>query len=177
MKLLATFFSTLNLATRRLWNHRLLMLCLLTGLVAAVGLPFGGAAHRKTEEGNERYLEGDYEQALRAYTEAQVAEPSAPELYYDIGNVLYRQGDYEGAAEAYTQALLSAPETLEPRVAFNLGNARFMQQEFGEALKAYRRSLEIDPVDADAKRNFELALRALQQQQQQYLHISNTSVY
>jgi putative ABC transport system permease protein len=38
MKLLATFFSTLILAARRLWNHRLLMLCLLAGLVAAVGL-------------------------------------------------------------------------------------------------------------------------------------------
>ena len=38
MNLLSTFFSTVLLAARRLWNHRLLMLCLLLGLVAAVGL-------------------------------------------------------------------------------------------------------------------------------------------
>lgn len=38
MRVLTTFFSTLILAARRLWNHRLLMLCLLAGLVAAVGL-------------------------------------------------------------------------------------------------------------------------------------------
>jgi putative ABC transport system permease protein len=38
MRLLATFFSTLTLAAKRLWNHRLLMLCLWVGLVAAVGL-------------------------------------------------------------------------------------------------------------------------------------------
>jgi putative ABC transport system permease protein len=38
MNTFATFFSTLILAARRLWNHRLLMLCLLVGLVAAVGL-------------------------------------------------------------------------------------------------------------------------------------------
>jgi putative ABC transport system permease protein len=38
MKLLATFFSTLILAARRLWSHRLLMLCMLVGLVTAVGL-------------------------------------------------------------------------------------------------------------------------------------------
>jgi putative ABC transport system permease protein len=38
MRLVASFLSTLILAARRLWNHRLLMLCLLAGLVAAVGL-------------------------------------------------------------------------------------------------------------------------------------------
>ena len=38
MNTLGSFLSTLILATRRLWNHRLLMLCLLAGLVAAVGL-------------------------------------------------------------------------------------------------------------------------------------------
>ena len=34
----ASIFSLLSLAARRLWNQRLLMLCLLLGLVAAVGL-------------------------------------------------------------------------------------------------------------------------------------------
>jgi putative ABC transport system permease protein len=38
MNLFSTFFSALLLAARRLWNHRLLMLCLWVGLVAAVGL-------------------------------------------------------------------------------------------------------------------------------------------
>jgi putative ABC transport system permease protein len=38
MKLLSTVASTLILAARRLWNHRLLVLCLLAGLVVAVGL-------------------------------------------------------------------------------------------------------------------------------------------
>jgi putative ABC transport system permease protein len=38
MRLLSSFFSTLVLAAKRLWNHRLLMLCLLAGLVAAVAL-------------------------------------------------------------------------------------------------------------------------------------------
>jgi putative ABC transport system permease protein len=36
--LLSNFFSLLIIATRRVWNHRLLMLCLLVGLVAAVGI-------------------------------------------------------------------------------------------------------------------------------------------
>lgn len=38
MKRIATLFAAVLLAARRLWNHRLLMLCLLVGLTAAVGL-------------------------------------------------------------------------------------------------------------------------------------------
>ena len=49
-------FSTLLLAARRLWNHRLLMLCLLVGLVAAVGLLssvplYADAAHHQLLQG------------------------------------------------------------------------------------------------------------------------------
>ena len=38
MNLIAILFSTLILAAQRLWNQRLLIICLLVGLVAAVGL-------------------------------------------------------------------------------------------------------------------------------------------
>jgi len=38
MRFLTTLFSTTVLAAKRIWNHRLLMLCLLAGLVASVGL-------------------------------------------------------------------------------------------------------------------------------------------
>jgi Ca-activated chloride channel family protein len=136
-------------------------------MLTASLVPFGGSAHRKTERGNSQYLDGLYEEALRSYTEAQVDAPEAPQLYYDIGNVLYRQGDYDGAAEAFERSLLSAPQEMLPMAAYNLGNARYRLQEFKEAADAYQRSLKEDPGDVDAKRNLELALRALQQQQQQ----------
>lgn len=136
---------------------------LLTSLLA----PFGGKAHRKTEEGNRSYLDARYEDALRAYTEAQVELPAAAELYYDIGNVLFRQEDYAGAAEAYTRALLTAPTELEGAAAYNLGNARYKLEEYEEAIRSYERALRSDAADADAKRNLELALRAQEMQQQQ----------
>jgi Ca-activated chloride channel family protein len=136
-------------------------------LISSMFLPFGGRAHRKTEEGNARYLDGLYDEALRSYTEAQVDAPEAPQLYYDIGNVLYRQGDFEGAAEAFERALLASPDEMVADAAYNLGNARFRQQAFKEAVEAYQRSLGAAPDDREAKRNLELALRALQEQQQQ----------
>jgi putative ABC transport system permease protein len=56
MNLLSIFFSALLLAARRLWNHRLLMLCLWVGLVAAVGLLssvplYADAAHHQLLQG------------------------------------------------------------------------------------------------------------------------------
>ena len=136
-------------------------------LLGAVALPFGGGAHRKTEEGNQSYLDGEYDEALRAYTEAQVRAPQAAELYYDIGNVLYRQGDYEGAAEAYTRALLEGQPALQNAAAFNLGNARYHLEQYDDAVSSYERALRLAPQDADAKRNLELALRAREAQQEQ----------
>ena len=140
----------------------------LTVFVAASVLSLlGGTAHRKTEEGNEHLAQGELDEALAAYTEAQVHAPDSPFLYYDVGNVLYRQGDYEGAAEAYERVLLEGPPEVAPLAAFNLGNARFKQQKFQDAVSAYRRTLEAAPDDVDAKRNLELALRELKQQQQE----------
>ncbi len=56
MKPLSTLLSTLLLAAKRLWNHRLLMLCLLAGLAAAVGLLssiplYADAAHHQLLQG------------------------------------------------------------------------------------------------------------------------------
>ncbi len=130
-------------------------------------LPFGGPAHRKTEEGNREYDAQEYEEALRLYTEAQVELPEAPELLYDIGNVLYRRGDYDGAEEAWRKAQETASPSLQPDIAHNLGNARFRKQEFQEAADAYRQSLKLRPGDLDTKRNLELAARRLQEQQKQ----------
>lgn len=136
-------------------------------LAASLLTPFGGKAHRKTEEGNRHFAAEDWERALAAYTEAQVAAPEAPELHYDIGNVLYRQQEWEAAAEAFERALAAGPAELQPQAAYNLGNVRFQQQAYDKAVEAYRRALEAVPGDPDAKRNLELSLRALREQRQQ----------
>jgi Ca-activated chloride channel family protein len=135
------------------------------GLAAAVLLPLGGAAYRKTEQGNERYREGRYEEALRLYTEAQLVVPDSPELHYDVGNVLYRLGDLEAATEAFARALQSGPAPLEQDAAYNLGNTLYRKQAYALAVKAFERALRLDPDGADAKRNLEIALLALQRQQ------------
>jgi Ca-activated chloride channel family protein len=137
------------------------------GLAVTTLLPLGGRAYRWTEEGNAQYEEGRFEEALRSYTKAQVELPEAAELYYNIGNVLYRQNEFRSAAEAFARALLSAPDELVGRVAFNLGNASFRAMDYESAVESYEQALRADPADMDAKRNLELALRAMEQQRQQ----------
>jgi tetratricopeptide (TPR) repeat protein len=136
-------------------------------VLAGLASFFGGEAHRRTEQGNEHYLEGKQEDALESYQKAQAVAPNAPQLHYDLGNVLYRQENWAGAAQAYEQALGAANPELAQRAAFNLGNALYKDEKFDEAVKAYMRSLKAQPKDGDAKHNLEMALRALQAQKQQ----------
>lgn len=138
-------------------------------LVAAIVLSFlsglfGGKAHRESERGNRAYEAGSHDEALARYTEAQTAAPDAPELHYDIGNALYRKEDYAAAVEAYRRALAGNRTDLLPDAAYNLGNAHFRERRFREAAEAYRQGLELRPEDPEARRNLELALRALEQE-------------
>jgi tetratricopeptide (TPR) repeat protein len=135
-------------------------------VLASVGSLLGGEAHRRTEKGNELYKDGSLDRALDEYGRAQALLPMAPELPYDLGNVLYRKENWAGAAEAYQKALGSADKTLTPSAAYNLGNALFKDEKYDDAIKAYVRALKTAPADGDAKRNLELALRALEQQKQ-----------
>jgi tetratricopeptide (TPR) repeat protein len=135
-------------------------------LLAGLSTLLGGEAHRRTEKGNRLYEEGSLDRALDEYGRAQALVPLAPELPYDLGNVLFGKENYAGAAEAYEKALGSAGKDLVPSAAYNLGNALFKDEKYDEAVKAYIRALKSQPTDADAKRNLELALRALQQQKQ-----------
>ena len=50
---------------------------------------------------------------------------------------------------------------------FNLGNALFQKQDYRGAVQAYRDALHLAPDDLDARRNLEMALRALKEQEEQ----------
>lgn len=135
-------------------------LAALAGALAA--WPAVASTRSLNEEGNRAYRRAEFEQALRAYTEAQVRAPDSPVIQYNIGNVFYRQEEYERASEAYRKALEAARGPLARDSAYNLGNARFQAGDYAGAVAAYRGALQIDPADRDAKRNLEIALSLLE---------------
>ena len=123
-------------------------------------------AAARNNEGNKLYLQKRYDDALKMYTDAQAAAPGAPALHYNIGNVLFRKGEYDKAIEEYLRAQSKGGRSLSESAVFNRGNAQMMKGEVKEAIGSYIQALRLDPNDADAKRNLELALRLIKQQQQ-----------
>jgi len=156
--------------TRTTAGKSALLTLLLLGTSLAMGalIPEARAsASSKNQEGNKLYEEKKYPEALKRYTEAQLAAPDSPQLHYNLGNVFFRQGEVEKAREEYRRALAAADKSLDPRAVYNLGNTFFNQQQYQEAVDAYQRALKLSPKDMDAKRNLELALLRMKQQKQQ----------
>jgi hypothetical protein len=72
-------------------------------------------------------------------------------------------------AEALLQAAAAdSLQTAENRAEayYNLGNAQFVQQKLQDALQSYRRSLVLNPNDMEAKYNYALTKKLLEQNQQ-----------
>ena len=144
------------------------VLGLLPAILALAAFPglLRADAASQNNEGNRLFQQKRYDEALKKYTDAQASRPGAPELHYNIGNVLFRKGEFEKAIEEYRRAGAVADPRLSQAATYNRGNALMMQGRLPEAVKTYVQALRARPDDQDAKRNLELALRLMKEQQQ-----------
>lgn len=119
-------------------------------------------------------------QAQRAYDEGRFAEahaafdahlknsPDDVKAKQALGNTLYRLGEFAAAAQLFDAVAKSpAKPYLRFQAYYNAGNARYMGRQFAEAVKSYDQALIIKPEDPPTVANRELALRQLEQQQEQ----------
>lgn len=79
----------------------------------------------------------------------------------NLAKTLYKQQRYNEADSLTVTALQQLPKA---SVYYDKGNSEYQQKNYEEAQKSYRKALLADPNDLDAKANFELTLRKLQQQ-------------
>lgn len=154
-------------ASRSRWGKGLTT-ALMAVLFLIAGAPaIAGSAAAKVRQGNKLYTEGNYQEAMKKYTEAQIELPDAPQVRYNQGNVLYRLGRYPEALEEYRRARSTPDRVLSQATHFNIGNTLFRMGTYEDAIVSYEQALTLDPSDVDAKRNLELAAALLKQQEKQ----------
>ena len=116
--------------------------------------------------GHNAYRSGDYPSALELYERAVERGPDAAEPRYNAANALYRMEAYGESVSRYDESLQDAEGELRSSGFYNRGNTSFLIGRYAEAVEAYKEALRINPDDADAKHNLELALLQLPPQAQ-----------
>ncbi len=120
-----------------------------------------------TRDGIQAYEEGDFEQALKHFTDAQLNAPDKPESLYNVADAYYKTGNFDAAVEHYKKVLEIDDNELKQKALYNLGNAEFRRGDAKTAIGHYEAALSIDPDDRLTKENMEFVKKALEQQQQQ----------
>ncbi|MEM1058226.1 MAG: VWA domain-containing protein [Verrucomicrobiota bacterium] len=154
------------------------------GLALALVAPAQAATPQEAEK---LYAEGRYEEAEKVYEAALVAagEESGerPKLEINTGAAAYKAGNFDQAETAFTKALGTPNTALQQEAYYNLGNTLFRRGQqteqsdpqstiaaWEQALEMYEGAMALNPEDADAKHNYEVVkkkLEELKQQQQQ----------
>ncbi len=139
---------------------------LLLTLPWLVAWSFFDPFHQNVEEGNEKAEEGGSEEALSHYDEAARVNPSSPIPDFNRGLVLSGD-DPTQAMDAFRAAAASQDPSVVADALYNLGNVHLEGEEFEPAIESFLKSLDLDPTDGDARRNLEIALERLREQEQQ----------
>ena len=124
------------------------------------------------------YRSGDYEAALDLWQDELKTHPHDPVVNLNAGNAAYRLDRFDQAFENYAEAMNSPNSTLRENAYYNGGNSLFKagdNQEdverqlmnYYDAKYLYEQALDIDPNDADAKKNLDLLLRKIKEAEQQ----------
>lgn len=128
----------------------------------------------------ERTAQGLERLELRGPDEALAAFEAAARLAPGDRRVLYNSGtarllaDHGDAVEALERAVADEGERALPSRAlqaawYNLGTARLAAGEAAGAIAAFEEALRLEPSDADAKHNLEVALRRLEEERRKLL--------
>ncbi|MBI4025046.1 MAG: VWA domain-containing protein [Verrucomicrobia bacterium] len=126
------------------------------------------------------YRQSRYSDALSQYKTAAEKKPKQAELQFNLGASAYRVSEFEEAASAFQKALQTGDTQLQQHAFYNLGNAQYRVgqptektnpqqtiQQWQQALQSYDHALKLKPDDADARFNYELVKKKLEQLQKQ----------
>jgi len=137
-------------STRRVAAATPLLLLILLSAPAMAGF------RDDINEGNKKYRDAHWEEALASYRAAQTENPGSGIASYNIANVLYHQGKFtEALAElTHSTTTLKQPK-LNGNAHYNRGNCLYRMDQQAAAIEEYEKALLANPNDEDAKFNIE----------------------
>ncbi|MCX5868094.1 MAG: tetratricopeptide repeat protein [Proteobacteria bacterium] len=124
-------------------------------LLLAFNSDLFASARSRAREAEKFYKNQKYQEAISAFSDAQMDDPGNNILQYNLSNAKYRINNYEEAYKSYQGAAGSPDLKLREKAFYNLGNAAYRQGKLDEAIEWYQKALELDPNDQDAKFNIE----------------------
>jgi tetratricopeptide (TPR) repeat protein len=113
----------------------------------------------RTEREIEAWGRGDVEAAARPAETALRLAPEDPAVQFNAGTARLAAGSAKRAVEPLEKAARAAGPALAPAAHYNLGSARLAAGDAAGAVEALEQALRLQPGNADAKFNLELALR------------------
>jgi Ca-activated chloride channel family protein len=159
------------------WPGRAVMLA-----AFLLGTACAQAESASAKQAHRYYQDGHYRAAADEYQRLLVKNPNDPRLHYNLGACAFQSGQFDQAAQEFMAATASPDDlNLQQNAWYNHGNAMFRLGEKASEIKdrknhwmaatnSYATALRLNPNDSDAKHNFEIVkkkLEELEQQQQQ----------
>ncbi|MGH7826518.1 MAG: tetratricopeptide repeat protein [Candidatus Binatia bacterium] len=102
-------------------------------------------------------IHGDFDAAIKEYTQVVILRPNVPEAYNNLGVALKRKGELERAAESFSEALEQRP--VYSAALSNRGWVLADQGKWQEARRDFERALEHNPNNDGALFGLSQALR------------------
>ena len=137
-----------------------------TSLFILIG--FSALAQAENENiklGNDAYKRKDYPTAIKYYN--SVAEKNNPTANYNLGNALYKTDNKEEAIAAYEKAVEAMKAPLEKSNSlYNKGVVLQNDKKTEDCILSYKNALKIDPNNADARHNLQIALQKQKEDKQ-----------
>lgn len=146
-------------------SHHILLLIFLLSLPLTT---HADKASKLNKKGIESFKENNLEESARFFTEALVERPDSPDLRFNRGTALSATDKKDEAVNELEKAAQTfEKEELSAAAHFNAGNTFFATEDLNEAIESYKKAVKLDQSSRDIRHNLELAVRKLQEQQQQ----------
>jgi len=106
---------------------------------------------------------GQYENAISAFSKAISKNPHSGEIYYNLGQAYYLNKQFKEASGSFNAAKRTLQPHLHPFLQYNLGNASFRSDDLKKAKELYENALLKSPYDEDTKFNLEVVLKKMEE--------------